>query len=343
MNLLRSVLSYSLLIIVVVIAVLAYQYREQVIPEVRSAWQDARALVMGNGAKSDERQSPAAGPAALPEPAPLGPGPSATSRLAGSAPVTAPAARPETQAGGAGRQAAEVPPAEAASATTDTESAAEAVAQTAAGPAVVPNPEQSPAMQAESQPESQVAMAEPEQGRPEPAAATGVAIGETPASASESALQAGGVIATDDQAVKRSGSGASSPPANPAPAPPALVTPALPADTRQPPPEPAVSLEAALLQQARQAYWARDFATAVAAYQKLLDADPENPDLYGELGNVYYSMGEWQAAGQAYYAAAQRLLARGQTQQIGYLLHVLEGLDRDLADQLRKQIEAHAS
>lgn len=342
MNLVRSVLSYSLLIIIVVIAVLAYQYREQVIPEVRSVWQDARALVTGKGAPGGEAESQEAAQAALPEPAPAvtgGPepaGPESTGQVATGSSDNAAAATAVPQGKEESGQVEEAPLSETPSTAATMAATAEPVPETAVEhpPVVKYEP------LAESQPETKPETAGLKQNIPEPATDTGSAE-EALASVRESVPQPDAATATDHQVANRDES--ISPPASPAPARTPVAAPVVPADSSPPQPEPAATLEAELLQQARQAYWARNFDAAVTAYQKLLEADPENPDLYGELGNVYYSMGEWQKAGQAYYEAAQRLLARGQTQQLGYLLHVIEGLDRELADKLRKQIETHSS
>ncbi|MCG6934692.1 MAG: hypothetical protein LJE73_02205 [Proteobacteria bacterium] len=98
-------------------------------------------------------------------------------------------------------------------------------------------------------------------------------------------------------------------------------------------------LEHELIRQARQAFWNRQYGEAEAAYKDLIEISPENPDLYGELGNLYYSMGKWELAGTAYYAASTRLLKSGQTGQLGYLVRVLKGLDPDLAEKLEQDMK----
>lgn len=97
----------------------------------------------------------------------------------------------------------------------------------------------------------------------------------------------------------------------------------------------AASVEATLLDRARRAYWVGDLPAAVQAYQALLDRDPADPDVWGELGNVYYAQGRWSEAGEAYYEAARRLQARGDARQLGYLLRLIEGLAPEKAAKLR--------
>lgn len=97
--------------------------------------------------------------------------------------------------------------------------------------------------------------------------------------------------------------------------------------------------EQELLSQARQAYWQHNYDDAEAAYRQLLEINPDNPDWYGELGNLYYATGKWKLAGEAYYQAATRLWQTGRTAQLGYLLRVLKGLDPDLADKLEQEMQ----
>jgi len=93
-----------------------------------------------------------------------------------------------------------------------------------------------------------------------------------------------------------------------------------------------------LLNQARLAFQSGDSNKAVTLYQELSDLNPDDPNTYGELGNVLYSQGRWQQAGQAYYEAATRLLQQGQIEQVQYLHRVIHGLDRESADKLRSQM-----
>lgn len=98
---------------------------------------------------------------------------------------------------------------------------------------------------------------------------------------------------------------------------------------------------AAPLQQARNAYWAGDMDGAVAAYQQAAASRPGDPDVHGELGNIYFAQGNWEQAAAAYLAAGQALLDRGERAAAEHLVVVLQGLNqahaRSLADALAQQ------
>jgi len=91
---------------------------------------------------------------------------------------------------------------------------------------------------------------------------------------------------------------------------------------------------------ARQTYWMGDALTAEKLYLKLADIENDNPDIYGELGNVYYSQGKWSEAGKAYYEAAIRLMDLDRNNQVNYLLRVIQGLDSDSAEKLKQKISS---
>jgi tetratricopeptide (TPR) repeat protein len=91
---------------------------------------------------------------------------------------------------------------------------------------------------------------------------------------------------------------------------------------------------------ARQSYWMGNVLAAENIYLKLADAEDDNPDVYGELGNVYYSQGKWNEAGKAYYEAAIRLLELDRNNQVDYLLRVIQGLDSDSAEKLKQKISS---
>ncbi len=95
-----------------------------------------------------------------------------------------------------------------------------------------------------------------------------------------------------------------------------------------------------LIQEARQAYWSGDHNKAIERYRALIDRDPANPDYYGELGNLYYGAGEWEAASEAYLEAGKRLLGAGRDDQAGHLLRILRGLDPKKAAALEKHMAA---
>jgi len=112
-----------------------------------------------------------------------------------------------------------------------------------------------------------------------------------------------------------------------------------------PPPPPAPVADAVagssaygLLAAAREAYWLRDYEQAEASYQQLIQLEPDNPDGYGELGNMYFAQGQWQPAAAAYYEAGVRLLNSGMVVQARQMLEVIRGLNGEQADELEQQI-----
>lgn len=93
-----------------------------------------------------------------------------------------------------------------------------------------------------------------------------------------------------------------------------------------------------MLFKARQTFWNGKPDVSEKLYLDLAVRADDDPDIYGELGNVYYSQGKWKRAGEAYYEAAVRLLALKQSHQVNYLLMIIQGLDTESADKLRHKI-----
>lgn len=94
----------------------------------------------------------------------------------------------------------------------------------------------------------------------------------------------------------------------------------------------------ALLAQARDAYWVGDYELAKTVYEQALAIGKDDPAPYGELGNVYFAQGDWDAAADAYLQAAQRLLAQDRVSEAKHLVLVLQGLNSKHADRLREAI-----
>jgi hypothetical protein len=95
-----------------------------------------------------------------------------------------------------------------------------------------------------------------------------------------------------------------------------------------------------LLAAAREAYWLRNYELAEGKYREMIELQPDNPDGYGELGNMYFSQGNWEAAATAYYEAGTRLLGEGLIAQAQQLVDVIRGLNGSQADELARQIDA---
>ena len=98
-----------------------------------------------------------------------------------------------------------------------------------------------------------------------------------------------------------------------------------------------------ILAAAREAFWLRDYVVAEQYYNELISLDPANPDGYGELGNMYFSQGEWEKASAAYYEAGVRLLSEGMVSEAQQLVEVIRGLNGTQADDLEKEISQAAS
>ena len=94
------------------------------------------------------------------------------------------------------------------------------------------------------------------------------------------------------------------------------------------------SSERDLLINARNAFNQGAVIKSEKFYLELTQLDNDNPDIFGELGNVYYSQGKWDEAGQAYYEAAVRLITEGNYNQVAYLQRVITGLNTEHAEKL---------
>ena len=95
-----------------------------------------------------------------------------------------------------------------------------------------------------------------------------------------------------------------------------------------------------LLAAAREAYWLHDFEMAETNYQQLIQMEPDNPDGYGELGNMYFAQGQWEQAAAAYYEAGVRLLETGMVEEARQMVDVIRGLNGAQADDLEERINA---
>lgn len=93
-----------------------------------------------------------------------------------------------------------------------------------------------------------------------------------------------------------------------------------------------------MLTRARQSFWNGNAQLSEKLYLELIHHQETDPDIYGELGNVYYTQGKWKQAGEAYYEAAIRLLELNQNDQVHYLLRVIQGLDTASAERLKQKI-----
>jgi len=93
-----------------------------------------------------------------------------------------------------------------------------------------------------------------------------------------------------------------------------------------------------LLEVAREAFWLRDYERAEESYRLLMQLEPDNPDGYGELGNMFFSLGRWEEASAAYYEAGTRLAKTGHIHEARLMVDVIRGLGGDQAERLEQEI-----
>lgn len=95
---------------------------------------------------------------------------------------------------------------------------------------------------------------------------------------------------------------------------------------------------AALLEKTRILLTQGDLQAAEAGYLQLIDRYPDNPEPFGELGNLYLQLREQDKAAEAYLQAGLRIDAQGQPARISGLLQALEQLAPAKAAQLRQRL-----
>lgn len=95
-----------------------------------------------------------------------------------------------------------------------------------------------------------------------------------------------------------------------------------------------------ILAAAREAYWLRDYAQAEQQYRELIALQPANPDGYGELGNMFFSQGNWEQAAAMYYEAGVRLVDEGYLREAQQMVEVIRGLNSPQAGDLEQKIQS---
>lgn len=98
-----------------------------------------------------------------------------------------------------------------------------------------------------------------------------------------------------------------------------------------------------LLAAAREAFWLHNYDDAEKNYRALTELEPQNPDGFGELGNMYFSQGRWEEAAAAYYEAGTRLISEGRLDPARELVNVIRGLNGQQADELNTLITSAES
>jgi tetratricopeptide (TPR) repeat protein len=85
---------------------------------------------------------------------------------------------------------------------------------------------------------------------------------------------------------------------------------------------------------------AGNVSEAIALYQNLLKAKPDDVDARGELGNVLLSAGRLQEAGQTFFDAAVRFARAGDAERARALAPAVRRADPALADKLDAELKA---
>ena len=98
-----------------------------------------------------------------------------------------------------------------------------------------------------------------------------------------------------------------------------------------------------LLAAAREAFWLHNYDDAEKSYRALTELEPQNPDGFGELGNMYFSQGRWEEAAAAYFEAGTRLISEGRLDAARELVNVIRGLNGQQADELNTLITSAES
>lgn len=89
----------------------------------------------------------------------------------------------------------------------------------------------------------------------------------------------------------------------------------------------------------RMLYWQRDVEGAAAGYQTLARSYPENAEVWGEIGNFYYSLRQAQPAATAYSRAIELLAQQGDRPRALRLLNVVYWLDAAAARELQMRLQ----
>jgi len=92
------------------------------------------------------------------------------------------------------------------------------------------------------------------------------------------------------------------------------------------------------LELARAYFWKRDIQAAVQAYRTLAENWPDHAEVWGEMGNLYFSIRKKPEAVNAYAHAIELLTVQGDRAQARALLDVVYRLDARRAGQLEMSL-----
>ena len=91
-----------------------------------------------------------------------------------------------------------------------------------------------------------------------------------------------------------------------------------------------------LLHEARAAFWNGSLENAESLYLRYLEQRPEDANGFGELGNLFQSMGRTKDSLNAYFEAGVRFKMLGDREQLEQILELLDETDDERAALLRE-------
>jgi len=100
-------------------------------------------------------------------------------------------------------------------------------------------------------------------------------------------------------------------------------------------PRPQAAESGKLLEEARSSFWSGALERAEDLYLRYLAINPTDANSFGELGNLYQSMGRPADALDAYFEAGVRFKSQGDTERLAQILDLLSETQDPRAAQLR--------
>ena len=93
-----------------------------------------------------------------------------------------------------------------------------------------------------------------------------------------------------------------------------------------------------LLEQARRAFWSGELVLAESRYREVLASVGSVPEVYGELGNLYFHQGRHDWAAEAYYEAGMGFISHGQSRQAWAVVGLLHRMNPVRAQRLEQAL-----
>jgi hypothetical protein len=90
-------------------------------------------------------------------------------------------------------------------------------------------------------------------------------------------------------------------------------------------------------QKARKLFWS-DEKAALKAYQKLVQENPDQAELIGELGNVYFKTGDLDKAAETFFRSGEQFIKVKKIDKASEMVEVLRKLETDKATELAERL-----